>query len=222
MPCSEERAVKLYNLDHSPYATRVRMQIRKKGLDIAFEAPPVALRTPEFNERFPMGKIPVLELDDGSQLPDSWVIMEYLEDVMPAISLRPEGATPRAHMQLLARYSDTYLSPSGLFPLFQRVGQPGGFEDAGEQLAALDAELARLQRLLEYLPACRERNLHLGDIALAPAMDYVHLLAPMFGVENPTAGYPLVADWWQWVLEDEAVSLTSGEMRGAVAKFFGS
>ena len=102
--------MKLYNLDHSPYATRVRVQIRKKELDVAIEAPPVALGSPEFIQRFPLGKIPVLELDDGSQLPDSWVIMEYLEDVMPALPLRPQGARACAHMQLLARYTDTYLA----------------------------------------------------------------------------------------------------------------
>ena len=210
--------MKLYNLDHSPYASRVRTQIRKKGLDVEFATPPVELRTPEFNQRFPLGKIPVLELDDGSQLPDSWVIMEYLEEVMPGVSLCPEGATARAHMQLLARYCDTYLSPGGLFPLFQRVGNPG---DAQEALAGLDAELARLQRLLEFLPDFRQRELHLGDIALAPAMDYVHLLGPLFGVEDPTAAYPQVARWWQWVCEDEAVRATSEEMRAAVAKLFG-
>ena len=85
-------------MDHSPYATRVRMQITKKQLDIAIEPPPVPIQTPEFMARFPLGKIPVLELDDGSQIPDSWAIMEYLEDVSPAVSLRPEGATARAHM----------------------------------------------------------------------------------------------------------------------------
>ena len=80
--------MKLYNLDHSPYASRVRTQIRKKGLDIEFAAPPVELRTPEFNQRFPMGKIPVLELDDGSQVPDSWSVEKltqaYLEKAREA------------------------------------------------------------------------------------------------------------------------------------------
>ena len=210
--------MRLYNLDHSPYASRVRTQIRKKGLDIEFAPPPVELRTPAFNQRFPLGKVPVLELDDGSQLPDSWVIMEYLEVVNPAVPLCPEEAIPRAQMQLLARYADTYLSPGGLFPLFQRVGKPG---DAEQELAGLDAELARLQRLLDFLPDFRQRSLHLGDIALAPAMDYVYLLGPLFGLEDPTAAYPRVSDWWQWVREDEAVGATSEEMRAAVAKLFG-
>ena len=104
--------MKLYNLDHSPYATRVRMQIFKKDLPVTIEPPPAPARTPQFLARFPLGKIPVLELDDGSQLPDSWVIMGYLEDVMPAVSLRPEGARANAHMQLLARYADTCLGPA--------------------------------------------------------------------------------------------------------------
>ena len=213
--------MKLYNLDHSPYATRVRMQIIKKELDIAIEPPPVPLRSPEFLARFPLGKIPVLELDDGSQLPDSWVIMEYLEDVMPAVSLRPEGATARAHMQLLARYADTYLGPGALFPLFARVQVSGGTENADEALAALDTELARLQRLLESLPDFRQRKLHLGDIALAPSMDYVLLLGPMFGRENLLQDYPLVAAWWEWVMADAAVAKGSSQMRQAVKAFFG-
>lgn len=213
--------MKLYNLDHSPYATRVRTQIRKKALDIAIEPPPVALRTPEFIERFPLGKIPVLELDDGSQLPDSWVIMEYLEDVSPAVSLRPEGARGRAQMQLLARYADTCLGPGALFPLFRLVQVPGGTDDAGEALAALDTELARLERLLQSLPDCRQRALHLGDIALAPSMDYLLLLGPLFGRPEPLAEYPLAAAWWQWVSRDAAVAASSAEMRTAVKGFFG-
>lgn len=213
--------MKLYNLDHSPYATRVRMQIFKKELPVAIEPPPAPARTAEFLARFPLGKIPVLELDDGSQLPDSWVIMEYLEDVMPAVSLRPDGARANAHMQLLARYADTCLGPAALFPLFARVQTPGGTRDAGAALAALDEELSRLQRLLEMLPDFRQRSLHLGDIALAPHIDYVLLLAPMFGRDDPLGQYPLAARWWEWVTADAAVARGSAQMRIAVKGFFG-
>ena len=213
--------MKLYNLDHSPYATRVRMQIHRKGLDIAIEAPPLALGTTEFMARYPLGKIPVLELDDGSHLPDSWVIMEYLEDVTPAVSLCPEGATSRAHMQLLARYADTYLGPSALFPLFSLITSGAGTEGAETQTAALDQELARLERLLQYLPDFEQRALHLGDIALAPHMEYVQLLAPMFGIEQPLQNYPRAAAWQEWVRSDEGVARGAGEMLTAVRAFFG-
>jgi len=222
--------VKLYNLDHSPYATRVRMQIHKKALDIAIEPPPDALGTPEFLAQFPMGKIPVLELDDGSHLPDSWVIMEYLEEVTPSVSsrpegasvsLRPEGARACAHMQLLARYADTCLGPAGLFPLFARLTSGAGLEGVEQELEALEGELARLERLLAYLPPFEKRSLHLGDIALAPHMDYVLLLAPMFGVTQPLANHPRAQAWQEWVQSDAAVARGSKEMLTAVKAFFG-
>lgn len=212
--------MKLFNLDHSPYATRVRMQIHKKGLDIAIEPPPAALGTPEFLARFPMGKIPVLELDDGSQLPDSWVIMEYLEDVTPSVSLRPEGATACAHMQLLARCADTYLGPAALAPLFFRLTSGAGTDGAQDDVAALDGEVARLERLLDYLPPFEQRKLHLGDIALAPHLDYVLMLAPMFGVEQPLADYPRVSAWQEWAHSDAGVARGSDEMKTAVSAFF--
>lgn len=212
--------MKLYNLDHSPYATRVRMQIYKKGLDVSIETPPVPLGSPEFVERYPAGKIPVLELEDGSHLPDSWVIMEYLEEVTPAVSLRPEGARASAQMLLLARYADTYLGPAALSPLFQMVSSGEGAAGAEAQLAALDNELSRLERLLAWLSPVDQRGLHLGDIALAPHMDYVMMLAPMFGEQAPLADYPTVAAWRDWVLGDEAVARGSQEMHTAVAAFF--
>ena len=212
--------MKLYNLDHSPYATRVRIQIYKKGLDIEIQPPPEALRSEAFIARFPMGKIPVLELEDGGHLPDSWVIMDYLEEVTPAISLRPEGATASAHMQLMARYADTYLGPSGLSPLFQRISGGEGTEGAEDQVIALDTELARLERLLAFLPAFEQRELHLGDIALVPHMEYVQLLAPMFGFSKPLANYPRANAWREWVLGDAAVERGKAEMVTAVEAFF--
>jgi glutathione S-transferase len=213
--------VKLYNLDHSPYATRVRIQISKKNLDIAIEPPPEAMRTPAFSARFPLGKIPILEFDDGSHLADSWVIMEYLEDMNTAVSLRPAGALARAQMLTLARYADTCLGPAGVFPLFALAGSGAGAEGAEAQVAALDQELARLERLLSQLPSFADRELHLGDIALVPHMDYALLLAPMFGMEEALSGYPQVSAWWDWVKTDAAVAKGSNEMLSAARAFFG-
>lgn len=212
--------MKLYNLNHSPYATRVRTVIRKKGLGIEISAPAEALRSEEFIAHFPLGKIPVLELDDGSQLPDSWVIMEYLDVLGDGPALSPQGSLERAHMQLLARCADTYLGPGGLFPLFNLVTQGRVGEGAEQELAALDDELARLERLLNMLPAFESREINLGDIALVPHLDFVMMLTPLFGSATPLADYPRVAEWLQWVKSDAAVAHSSGEMAEAVAGFF--
>ena len=86
----------LYNLDHSPYATRVRILAYHKSLPLDVEPPPVPLRTDEFRERFPIAKIPVLQLDDGTEIGDSWAIMEYLEACNPEPALVPGDALARA------------------------------------------------------------------------------------------------------------------------------
>ena len=214
--------MKLYNLNHSPYATRVRALIRKRGLGVEITPPPEALRTEAFVARFPMGKIPVLELDDGSQLPDSWVIMEYLDAVGEGPALSPDTHLERAHMQLLARYADTYLSPGGLFPLFNVVLQGRAADGAEAEMSSLSAELARFERLLGMLPDFESRTLNLGDIALVPHLDFVQMLTSLFGNAEPLAPYPRAAAWHQWALSDAAVAASSREMIEAAAAFFAS
>ena len=100
--------MKLYTADLSPYSARVRMQIYAKGIkDILFELPE-HWGMPKFRERFPIGRVPVLDID-GDLIPESEVIAEYLEEIYPEPSLL--GTTPRttAHIRTLARLSDTYI-----------------------------------------------------------------------------------------------------------------
>src|SRR6478672_1021752 len=100
--------MKLYTADLSPYSARVRMQIYAKGIsEIAFELPE-HWGMPRFRERFPIGRVPILDID-GDMIPESEVIAEYLEEIRPEPSLL--GATPRerAHIRVLARLGDIYI-----------------------------------------------------------------------------------------------------------------
>src|ERR1051325_2068451 len=100
--------IKLYSADLSPYSARVRMQIYAKGLtDIAIELPD-HWGMPKFRERFPIGRVPVLEVD-GDTIPESEVIAEYLEETCSGPSLL--GSTPRetAHIRTLARIADIHI-----------------------------------------------------------------------------------------------------------------
>ncbi len=210
--------MKLYNLDHSPYATRVRILIAHAGIPMEVMRPPVALRTEEFSARFPLGKIPVLELDDGGHLSDSWVIMEYLASQFPESSLLPQEPMARAAMQSVARCADTCLGPDGVFPLFAAAADP---ESAGPALEGLQAEMVRLDRVLAAQGDPAARSLHLGDIALAPHISYAQLLAQLFEVEDPVASRAAVATWWSWVNGHPAVSAELQRMQDAARAFFG-
>jgi glutathione S-transferase len=60
-------------------------------------------RQPEFLKKNPMGGLPVLELDDGTYLPESLAIIEYFEELHPTPPMI--GTTPieRARVRALER-----------------------------------------------------------------------------------------------------------------------
>src|SRR5215469_11508067 len=112
--------MKLYTADLSPYSARVRMQIYAKGIPgIVFELPE-HWGMPKFRERFPIGRVPVLDID-GDTIPESEVIAEYLEEIYPKPLLL--GTTPRenAHIRMLARLGDIYIKKN-LFALPRKRG----------------------------------------------------------------------------------------------------
>ena len=72
--------MKLYSSPASPFARKVRIVAHELGLTL--EVLDVATANNEELRRInPLGKIPVLVLDDGSALIDSPVICEYLNDI---------------------------------------------------------------------------------------------------------------------------------------------
>ena len=77
----------------SPFARKVRVVMAEKRIDyepvvdIPWEP---TTRVPEYN---PLGKVPVLVMDDGSTLFDSRVIVEYLDHLTPVSPLLAQGAS---------------------------------------------------------------------------------------------------------------------------------
>src|SRR5580704_11502643 len=161
--------MKLYSGDLSPYSARVRMQIYAKGLtDIVIERPGT-FGTPKFREDFPIGRIPVLDID-GDMMPESEVIAEYLEEIHPEPSLL--GATPResAHIRTLARVGDIYLM-NNMFMLSPQTRASTRNEGIVELLGG---QVLRYIKALDRMVgrdgfACCGR-VTLADCALVPAL----------------------------------------------------
>lgn len=213
--------MKLYSVPHSPYGARVSAQIRLKNLSIEVLPPPEPLRSEGFHQRFPLGKVPVLELADGTCLGESWAILEYLEECSDgALSLCPPDPLARARMREFGRYADLHLSPNALFPLFRSVlaGEP--VNDA--TLAALHGELAKGERLTRQRGALSARPLDLGDIALAPSMLYLYLLVEGRTDGDILADYPALAEWWREVNAFAGIRETLDGVRNAFLAFTGA
>src|SRR5690349_15812433 len=113
--------MKLYSLPLSPYSARVRGAIYAKQLDVEIVMPPAGWRqSEEFRQLNPARRVPVLLLNDGTALPESGVIVEYLEDVFPAISLRPRNAKALAHVRLVTTVAEFYVMQA-VMPIFMSL-----------------------------------------------------------------------------------------------------
>jgi glutathione S-transferase len=85
----------LFDAARCPYCARVRMALVEKG--IAYEPVVIDLsdRPAWLYEKNPLGRVPVLE-EDTLVLPESVVIMEYLEERFPEPALLPADPAQRA------------------------------------------------------------------------------------------------------------------------------
>lgn len=90
--------MRIYDREAGPHPARVRIVLAEKGLDDEIEFVSVDLiaaeqKQPGFLAMNPIGKIPVLELDDGTIISESTAITEYLDnlDGNPILT----GTTPR-------------------------------------------------------------------------------------------------------------------------------
>ena len=118
----------LYTAERCPYAARVRIVLAEKGL--AYDAVEIDLddRPAWLYEKNPLGRVPVYEEDEGLVLPESVVIMEYLEERYPEPALLPLDAADRALVRLQIERFDTNLGNA--YYAFRR-----GDDDGAERLA---------------------------------------------------------------------------------------
>lgn len=194
--------MKLYSVDLSPYAARVRMQIYAKGItDIAFEQP-ADWGMPKFREKFPIGRIPALELD-GDIIPESAVIAEYLEEIRPEPSLL--GRTPResAHIRTLARMGDIYFI-NNMFALARQTGALSRRTPTAVRGDAVSEQLTvEVGRNLKALDKFIDRDgyaccgrITLADCALVPGLFLIENILRVVGVDTPIPALANVASYW--------------------------
>ncbi|UJF20832.1 glutathione S-transferase family protein [Shewanella sp. OMA3-2] len=217
--------MRFINLDHSAFAARVKIQILHKKLPIEIIAPSYALRTPEFLTTFPLGKIPLLELDNGDYLPESTAIMEYLEDIYPQTTCRPEDPLDKAKMHVTMAYADTHLWPA-LMPYFKSLLMPEFEFDKKVQFELLSQTLSKFDRWLvinnSNSQGFYKANIDLGDMALFPIIWYVKTIIPMFHMQNVFADVPVIKQWQVWMDENAAVLSVAQSMDTAFHAFLKS
>jgi glutathione S-transferase len=119
--------ITLYDADRCPYCARVRIVLAEKGVEYETVQIDLSDRPGWIYEKNPLGKVPVIE-EDTFVLPESEMIMEYLEERYPEPALLPADAADRALVRLQVYRFDTNLGDA--YYAFRR-----GEEDGAERLA---------------------------------------------------------------------------------------
>jgi pyrimidodiazepine synthase len=144
----------LYTAERCPYAARARIVLAEKRLD--YDAVEIDLddRPAWLYEKNPLGRVPVYEEEGGLLLPESEVIMEYLEERFPEPALWPADPAERALGRLRLHR-------------FDQLGDEYYALRRGRE-SRLDERLAELDVALEAQPFLSGREYGLADIGYVP------------------------------------------------------
>ena len=132
--------MKLYGGMLSPFVMRVVLAARAKGVDLPVEMPEGGIKCDAFLKLNPMGKMPCL-VDGDFALPESAVIIDYIDDAAGGVPVYPADPQERARVRLISRMADLYLVPplSILFNAREnRDAVPGAIVKLGEALAHIE------------------------------------------------------------------------------------
>ena len=214
--------MKLYTGDLSPYSAKVRMQIYAMGInDIEFELPS-SFYLGRMAEVSPIGRIPVLEVDDGI-IPESEVIAEYLDDLYPERSLA--GATPRvrANVRLISRIADVYLL-NNIFMVLPQVNRKTRNDAISELLIGqVNRGMGALERHIGSGDFAVGDELTRADCTLVPALFLCETTVPRLDVPNPILETRKVAAYWEKIQSNEFAAKILDEMkRGMQARVDGT
>ncbi len=152
----------LYGINLSTFTRKVRLALLEKGIPHQLEVAPMG--SPKVRALHPLGKIPVLE-DGGIAIPDSSVIIAYLERAYPDRPLYPASAAELARALWLEEYADTRLREATLTFFSEYVVKPV-FQGKPADEAALAAAIGPRDEAFDYL----EKELTSGGLAAGEAL----------------------------------------------------
>jgi glutathione S-transferase len=159
----------LYGVNLSTFTRKVRLALLEKGIPHKLEVAPMG--SPKVRALHPLGKIPVIE-DQGIAIPDSSVIIAYLERAYPDRPLYPAGAADLARALWLEEYADTrlreatltYFSEQVVKPLFQ--GKPADESALAAAAGPRDEAFGYLERELPGSGFAVAGLLTVADVAI--------------------------------------------------------
>lgn len=184
--------MKLYYNPISTFSQKVLMALYEK--QISFEPLLVNLGSPEgkaeYEKVYPIGKVPMLKPAEDHMIPESTIIIEYLEGhYKTGTCLIPDGVDAARKVRFMDRMSDLYLDNPIVTLLFQKIGM----------VQHRDEEIARATKYVRISYEAMEKHLEgkdwlcgdfsMADCAAIPALFYAQGVASFSDYKNLVAYY---------------------------------
>jgi glutathione S-transferase len=156
----------------SPFGRKAKIAISVLALDRDVRIEAASTQDPQdpLQKQNPLGKIPVLLLDDGTALYDSPVILEYLDDRAGGGRILPKEPQRRFAALRLQALADGIMDASILISYEARYRLPEKHEPKWLDLQG--GKVARSLAVVEETPPGVDTPPDVGQIALACALGY--------------------------------------------------
>lgn len=198
---------------NSPYLRKTRIVAAEKGLEVEFRQNSPWTRdtlAPAYN---PLGKIPVLILDDGQTLFDSRVIVDYLDRLAPEPVLIPRDGPERTRVLRWEAMADGICDAAQAY--FLDLQYPEEQRRPGWMQRQQNKILPAVQAVANDLGKrawCVGESLTLADAALICALDYLSFRLPE--ILDWRDAYPNLAAWADRMNERPSARVSAPPKRG--------
>ena len=163
----------------SPYARKVRIVLAEKKIDYEFEIDSPWTPETQVPDINPLGKIPVLILDDSTVLFDSRVIVEYIDSVAPNNKLMPESNRERAEVKRWGAVADGICDAAALIFLERKRPQA---QQSADWIARQEDKINRgIHYMSEQLGEgnwCMGTHFSMSDVGAGCALGYLAFRFP--------------------------------------------
>lgn len=219
-----DRKYVLLDAPVSNHGARVRFVVYVKGIarDLQVLSPSAlgGMRTPEYLQRNPFGKMPLLlTRDPNLAVFESDAIARYLNDVYKdrGPDLVPNDVDARAKMDMAIAIHDHHLSSI----------QGCMYRDYGDDVRTRAAHLQQLHQCLEALehvavgaPYLAGSEVSLADATWLPTMVFCEYILPRkFGWKDVFHNRPKLRTWWEAMHQLPEGNQVDEEVRGALQQW---
>jgi glutathione S-transferase len=174
-----QRPMKLIGTPTSPYTRKARVVLAEKRIeyDFVIDVPfDPATRIPAYN---PLGKVPVLVLDDDTTIFDSRVIAEYLDHASPVAKLIPEDTRHRIQTRRWEALADG--CTDAVVAVVMERRRPAEFqydEWITRQQGKVERSLQAMSEDLGHRSWCGGDFFNLADVAVGCCLGFLDLRLP--------------------------------------------